>query len=130
MARTKTPAAKASRPTDQGKVRLYTLEVFIISGPITEKFAKKNPVVSRTIQLRGDQTLADLHHAIFDAFGRWEEHLYEFQFGKGPMDPKAPRYALPNAHEMDRGDEHRPAGRLDQTTLDSLGLEVGRSFGY
>ena len=84
MARSRTPAAKASQPTDQGKVRLYTLEVFIISGPITEKFAKKNPVISRTIQIRGDQTLEDLHHAIFDAFGRWEEHLYEFQFGKGP----------------------------------------------
>ena len=130
MARSRKPAAKASQPTNQGQVRLYTLEVFIISGPITEKFAKKNPVISRTIQIRGDQTLQDLHHAIFDAFGRWEEHMYEFQFGKGPMDPKAPRYVLPNAHEMDRGDEKRPAGRVDQTTLDSLGLEVGRSFGY
>jgi hypothetical protein len=39
--------------------------------------------------MRGDQTLEDLHHAIFDAFGRWEQHMYEFQFGKGPMDPKA-----------------------------------------
>src|SRR5437762_10819730 len=90
--------AAASRQTaDQGDVRLYTLEVFLLSGPITEKFAKKNPVVSRTIQIRGDQTLEDLHQAIFDAFGRWEEHMYEFQFGKGPMDPEAPRYVLPGA---------------------------------
>src|SRR4051794_31101215 len=66
MARARKPAAKVSKPTDQGQVRLYTLEVFIISGPITEKFAKKNPVVSRTIQIRSDQTLEDLHHAIFD----------------------------------------------------------------
>src|SRR6516164_9006413 len=95
MAQSRKPAAKASQPTDQGQVRLYTLEVFIISGPITEKFAKKNPVISRTIQIRGDQTLQDLHHAIFDAFGRSDEHMYEFQFGKGPMDPKAPRYVLP-----------------------------------
>ena len=73
MARSKKSAAKASQPAEQGQVRLYTLEVFIISGPITEKFAKKNPVISRTIQIRGDQTLADLHNAIFDAFGRWEE---------------------------------------------------------
>jgi hypothetical protein len=80
--------------------------------------------------MRGEQTLEDLHHAIFDAYGRWEEHMYEFQFGKGPMDPKAPKYVLPNAFEMDVGDEKRPAGRVDQTTLDSLGLEVGRSFGY
>ena len=103
MARSKKPAEEASKSSEQDKVRLYTLDVFIISGPITEKFAKKNPVVSRTIQIRGDQTLKDLHHAIFDAFGRWEEHMYEFQFGKGPMDPKALRYVLPSALEMDMG---------------------------
>ena len=130
MARPKKSSVKLHEPTDQGNVRLYTLEVFLLSGPITEKFAKKNPVVSRTIQFRGDQTLADLHHAIFDAFDRFDEHMYEFQFGKGPMDPKAPRYVLPGAYEGGTGDEKRPAGRVDQTTLDSLGLEVRRSFGY
>ena len=127
MVRSRKPAAKASQRTEQGQVRLYTLDVFIISGPITEKFAKKNRVISRTIQIRGDQTLEDLHHAIFDAFGRFDEHMYEFQFGKGPMDPKAPRYVLPQA---DEGDEKRPAGRVDETTIESLGLEVGCSFGY
>ena len=85
-----------------------------ISGPITEKFAKKNPVVSRTIQMRGDQTLEDLHHAIFDAFGRGEEHMYEFQFGKGPMDPKAPRYVLPSAFEIESGEDNPPTGRVDR----------------
>ncbi len=34
--------------------RLYTLDVFIISGPLTESFVKKNKVISRTIQIRGD----------------------------------------------------------------------------
>jgi len=130
MARSRKPAAQASQPAEQGKLRLYTLEVFIISGPITEKLAKKNPVISRTIQIRGDQTLEDLHHAIFDAFGRWDEHMYEFQFGKGPMDPKAPRYLLPSNYESESGEKNPPAGRVDQTTIESLGLEVGRSFGY
>lgn len=102
----------------------------MIGGQITEKFAKKNPVISRTIQIRGDQTLEDLHHAIFDAFDRWDEHLYEFQFGKGPMDPKGPRYVLSGEFDMDVGMKNQPAGRVDQTTIDSLGLEVGRSFGY
>src|SRR3954468_6004535 len=106
MARPKKPSVKLHEPTGRGDVRLYTLEVFILSGPIAEKFAKKNPEMSRTIQIRGDQTLEDLHHAIFDAFDRYDEHMYEFQFGKGPMDPKAPRYVLPNA---DDGDEKRPA---------------------
>ena len=130
MTRSRKPAAKASQPPDEGQGRLYTLDVFIISGPITEKFAKKNPVVSRTILLRGDQTLEDLHHAIFNAFGRWEEHMYEFQFGKGPMDPKAPRYVLPSAYGSESGEKNPPAGRVDQATIESLGLAVGRSFGY
>jgi Plasmid pRiA4b ORF-3-like protein len=130
MARPKKSSLKLHEPTDQGGVRLYTLEVFIISGPVSEKFVKKNPEMSRTIQIRGDQTLEDLHHAIFDAFDRWDEQMYEFQFGQGPMDPKAPRYVLPSAFETDMGDENPPAGRVDQTRIDSLGLEVGRSFGY
>ena len=117
-------AKKASLATGTGKERLYTLVVFIISGPVTEKFAKKNPEISRTILIRGEQTLEDLHHAIFDAFDREEEHLFEFQFGKKPMDPKGPRYVL-----HDDGEEHI-AGLVSETTIGSLDLEVGRSFGY
>jgi hypothetical protein len=89
------PKTKA-KVVESGTVPVYTLDVFLLGGPMTNKFVKKNPVVSRTIQLRGDQTLLDLHHAIFEAFGRWEEHMFEFQFGKGPMDPDAPRYVLPS----------------------------------
>lgn len=36
MARSRKPAKKASKPTEQGRVRLYTLDVFIISGPVCE----------------------------------------------------------------------------------------------
>jgi hypothetical protein len=125
----KTPGKlRLHKPTGHDKPQFYTLEVFLNGGPITEKFAKKNPVVSRTIKMRGDQTLEELHHIIFDAFGRFDEHMYEFQFGRGPMDPKAPRYVL--AHAFDMAEDNPPAGKVDQTTLDSLSLEVGRSFGY
>ena len=130
MARKSTSPLKLHKPKAQGKPQLYALDVFLLSGQITEKFAKKNPVVSRTIQIRGDQTLEDLHDAIFDAFGRWEEHMYEFQFGKGPMDPKAPRYVMPINFKRDYGVGKLPAGRVDQTTIESLGLKVGDRFGY
>ena len=53
MARSR-KAAVTGQPAGQDNVRLYTLEVFLLSGPITEKFARNNPVVSRTIQIRGD----------------------------------------------------------------------------
>jgi hypothetical protein len=111
--------------------RLYTLEVAIMTGPISKKFVKQNPQISRTIQIRGDQTLEDLHEAIFQAFDRFDPHMYEFQFGKGPMDPDGSRYVMPDAYEsQDMFDEETPAGTVDKTTLDSLGLELGRSFGY
>jgi hypothetical protein len=80
--------------------------------------------------LHFSQTLAELHQAIFEAYGRWEEHTYEFQFGKGPMDPKGLSYVLPTAFEMRRGKGKRPAGRVDLTTIESLELKEGRRFGY
>jgi hypothetical protein len=57
--------------------------------------------------------------------------MYEFQFGgKAPMDPKAERYVLPGPLETPLGNIKPPAGRVDQTTLDSLGLKEGDRFGY
>jgi len=107
--------------------RLYTLDVFILTGPMTERFVKKNKVISRTIQIRGDQTLEVLHNAIFSAFDREDNHMYEFQIGgKGPMDPKARRYTL---HVYD-DDENPPAGDVERTTIGSLGLNVNDAFGY
>jgi hypothetical protein len=130
MARSKKAATKAAKATRQAGPRLYTLEVFLLSGPVTQEFAKKNPMVSRTIRIRGNQTLEDLHRAIFDAYGRWEEHMYEFQFGKRPMDPKARRYVLPNALVIQKDQPNPPIARVDETTIESLGLKVGDRFGY
>jgi hypothetical protein len=130
-ARTRKAAAASPSPVGGDGVRVYTLEVFLIGGPVTRRFAKRNPVVSRTILIRGDQTLEDLHHAIFEVFGREEEHAYEFQLGgKGPMDPAAECYVLPGAFEHRPGDGKPPAGRVDRATLDSLGLKEGDAFGY
>ena len=61
-------------------------------GPLLKNFVKRNPIISRTLEIRGDQTLEELHRAIFKAFDRTEEHMYEFQVGgKGPKDPKTQR---------------------------------------
>jgi hypothetical protein len=50
-------------------------------------------VICRRILIRSDQTLQELHRAIFVAFDREEEHMYEFQVGgKGPRDSKAGRF--------------------------------------
>jgi hypothetical protein len=110
--------------------RLYTLDVFLISGQLAEAFVKKNPVISRTIQIRGDQTLEDLHCAIFRAFNRSDQHMYEFQFGKGPHDPKGTRYVSRGAAEPSYGRGPRTAGLVGWTTIGSLGLTVNQAFGY
>jgi hypothetical protein len=128
MAKRKTKSSAAR--TIVGNIPLYTFDVFVITGPMTESFVKKNRVISRTIQIRADQTLEDLHYAIFDALDREEEHMYEFQIGgKGPMDPKARRYVL-HADVGDPADDRRPAGEVRRTKIGSLGLRVGVAFGY
>ena len=120
----RTRNAAAPKVTDN----LFTLAVFLTSGPVTAKFARKNKTVSRTIQIRGKQTLHDLHEAIFDAFDREEDHLYEFQVGgKGPMDEQARKFGppLPMGPFSDEA-----AGNASAASLDSLGLKVGDAFGY
>ena len=37
--------------------------------------------ISRTIDILSDQTLDDLHWAIYYAFDRYDDHLYRFYFG-------------------------------------------------
>jgi len=131
-AKTSTRAAKsaqkaASTSTNPNALdALYVLLVVLIDGPVTDKFIKKNPQVVRTIEIQGNQTLADLHAIIFQAFDREEEHLYEFQLkGRGPNDPNADRYGLA-AIAM----EDDLAGDVARTPIGSLDLEVDELFGY
>ncbi|MGA2257918.1 MAG: hypothetical protein ABSG53_24910 [Thermoguttaceae bacterium] len=120
-------AKKETDETESLGSRLYTLEVFILSGPVSEKFLKRNSEISRTIKIRGDQSLEDLHAVIFNAFDRSDEHMYEFQFGKGPDDPKGRRYVLPNAFDSS---DRNIAGGVARTIMDSLDLKVDQAFGY
>ena len=97
-------------------INIYTFEVYIISGPMSEEFVEKNQVILRKIEIRGDQTLGDLHLTIFDAFDREEEHLYEYQIsGRGPNDPKAVRYSTNYA---------------TVTKIESLNFRTDDVFGY
>jgi Plasmid pRiA4b ORF-3-like protein/LexA DNA binding domain len=102
---------------------LYVVSVFLLSGPISKKFDNKE--MSRVIEIRGDQTLEQLHEAIFQAYDRSDQHLYEFQFGKRPFDPDGPNYGVPSPKQRKKGD-----GDARTTKLDDLNLEPGRAFGY
>ncbi|MDO9538198.1 MAG: hypothetical protein Q7J68_07760 [Thermoplasmata archaeon] len=119
------PRAKSNKSV-KGSDKVYTLAVYVIGGPVAKEFDEKE--ISRTIQIRGTQTLENLHCAIFCAFDRWEEHLYEFILGKGPDD----RSAIYSSHaylaDWGYGDEEM--GDVADTAIDSLGLKVDRAFGY
>ena len=122
--------SKAGTPTAAQDTRLYTLDVFLVGGPLADEFVEQNPVVSRTIAIRADQTLAELHGAIFTAFERDEQHLYEFQVGgQGPHDPNATCYGLPMARQSTSGGAKR-AGDVTRTRLGAIGVQVGDAFGY
>ena len=123
-------APQASEADVDSSEQLFELEISLLDGPITEAFLKKNPEVLRTIQIRGNQTLEDLHHAIFDAFDREDEHMYEFQVGgKGPHDAEARRYVLPMSMS-DPFSDQKPAGDVTQTSIASLELKTDEPFGY
>jgi hypothetical protein len=118
------PAAKSRR--------IYELEVGLLSGFFTEAFAKANPVVARTILICGGQTLEQLHAAIFEAYDRFEEHMYEFQVGgKRPQDRTARRYVFSGfGVGSELFDDPEAAGTVIDTTLDDLGLKEGEAFVY
>jgi len=91
--------------------------------------------VSRTLAFRGDQTLDDLHEAVFQAFDRFDPHLYTFYFPKmipkrGVRPANVTEYAPPFMLE-DPGPF--PCPRLLDATksrLDDIRLHVGQEFEY
>jgi hypothetical protein len=116
-------SAASPRPPSISRPRLYTIEVFLVGGPVPDAFGGQ--VISRTIQLRGDQTLHDLHLAIFKAYDRWEHHLYEFNVGKSPRDRS--RLYISSGGLRPIADS---CGDPEVITLDALDLQEGQHFGY
>jgi len=96
---------------------------------------KRRRSVSRTVALRGDQTLDDLHEVIFRAFNRFDPHLYSFYFPKAPKRGSPPgrgarEYTAPQAFEG--ADLVGEQSRFDaaQAKIDDLRLKVSQSFEY
>ncbi|MHB1556438.1 MAG: IS1096 element passenger TnpR family protein [Isosphaeraceae bacterium] len=125
-----TPARRGKRPATpapEPPTNLYVMTVILTGSPVGDEFANK--MILRGIEIRGDQTLDDLHRAIFEAFNRSDERPYEFQFGKRPFDPDGAVYGLPDALPPK---QCKKSGRGDArtTTLDDLNLQPNRAFGY
>ena len=104
-------ADKVVRRAEKGGPNLYTLEVILTGGPISDEFVQANPKISRTIEIRGDQTLNDLHGVIIAAFDRDDDHQYGF--------------SIPESRGKSGGKEVKP-----EALISSLDLRVGALLRY
>jgi hypothetical protein len=102
---------------------VYSLKAYLTGGLVSSAYNGQE--ISRTIQILGHQTLHDLHKAIFKAFDRFDEHLYEFNLGKGPNDGSK-RYLYGGGWDSKSTKGKNP----ETTTIDVLKLRTGRRFGY
>ena len=96
---------------------------------------KQRRSIWRSVVLRGDQTLADLHEVIFTAFERYDEHLYSFYLPsesarRSPSGKQPREYAAPHGFHPVEGFD--PDGRFSaaSATLDELEFKIGQSFEY
>lgn len=88
----------------------------------------------RTIALRGDHTLDDLHEMIFNAFERNDEHMYSFYFPQGPSRRDAgirpTEYTSPMIFEEPTAFRDEEVLDASEAELNSLELKVGQTFEY
>ena len=104
-------------------MNIYRLRVELTQSPYED-----GEGVWRVIEIRGNQTLDQLHRAIFKAFNRWEAHLYSFYLSKNRRDTSQ-EYASPYFFEDDEVGTDLPRDAA-LATLDSLGLTTGSTFDY
>jgi hypothetical protein len=92
----------------------------------------------RRIAVRGSQTLEDLHWAIYDAYDRYDEHLYAYYFPGYPSRTKrgldrfqgVTEYAHPMMLEEPDPFADHPIHDASQTKIESLKLTSGQKFDY
>ena len=95
---------------------------------------KQRRSIWRSVVLRGNQTLEDLHEAIFMAFERYDAHLYSFYFPSGssrrtPSFKRHKEYTAPEGFFPLAGFEPDRFS-ASSATLESLKFTVGQTFEY
>lgn len=117
--------AKGRRPKPDPKATVYVIRVAL----------SEQDEIWRRIAIRSDQTLDELHAAIFEAFDRFDEHLYSFYFLPPDAPPKTNwrdgvEYTSPVEIEEADPFGEREVHNAAKTGIGSLGLTAGRQFHY
>lgn len=96
---------------------------------------KANKRIWRRIVIRGNQTLDDLHECIYDAFDRYDEHLYSFYFPRpGTRGRNRMRDAVEITHPFNAKESSSLFGKrlpdASKIKIDALKLQKGQVFEY
>jgi hypothetical protein len=102
---------KARQPVKEGLVEIYTFKVSL----------KESPRIWRKIEINGNQTLHQLHKAIFRAFDRFDEHLYAFFLSNKPWDSSS-EYGIPDPESNTKN--------AKRVRINSLSLRINSKFLY
>jgi hypothetical protein len=103
-------------------VRVLAIQAVLAEPPVPQA---ADEVVVRTIAIREDQTLEQLHEALRLAFGWAETHLYSFWPSGRFWDTEGEEYTAPV--ELEERGEHARSAR---TPIAELRLRKGRSLAY
>jgi hypothetical protein len=98
-------------PSASGPTTLYRFQV---------RFDDADPPIWRRMELRGDQTLHDLHEGIQEAFAWDDDHLYAFFLSRKAWD-ESTEYSSPSAESGENAASHR---------LEHLPLKPKQKFLY
>lgn len=111
-------------PKMEGPVEVYHFKVALDD--------KKR--VYRRILIRGDQSLLDLHQAIFEAFDRFDPHLFSFFLTRGRTTSIRKRFAAPEFSVQDGGEIYdlspNQSGDATKTYVQKLGLREQEKMYY
>ncbi len=120
------------RRNTSSPVVAYTLSVYLVRGPYGEEFIDQK--IYRTLKIRSDQNLEDLHHAILCSFEREVDQTYEFYFGKDPYNPTDLRYLCredePRQEKRKNNKPKNNTGIASFVPLNSLNLVEDQFFSY
>ena len=123
------PKARSLQRSDKA-VGAKSAPIFVLKVSLTY-----NKSIWRRIAVRGEQTLEDLHEAIYDAFDRYDEHLYSFYLAPPGTTGEA-RWRTAVEFACDQMFEHgdrfdgKPEYNAAETTIQSMGLKRQRVFRY